>query len=266
MSCIQTFFWVSSHPFAGRNEDTDNNSFSSDKDVLRQFLCKINSIAGSNPSSHMPKSGSFDLNVSQVPESSTDDLLGVLSEALKTSGFASLSQGSTEGSADCKRKGTDENSRVQTLKSTAHPPVPKEFLEYHHSSGEESRPSLQLQLFSSPEEGSPPKIVSSSKYLSSESSYPLEDGSHSSSPPIERSLFPLKSGSEALILDRRTTGPAERAAIRGREAPLEQFNEGERRIAGQPYQAGGYVSSSGSDQSPSSSQSDVQVEVFIVDF
>lgn len=122
--------------------------------------------------------------------------------------------------------------------------------------------NLQLQLFSSsPEDDSPPKLASSRKYFSSDSSNPMEDRSPSSSPPVVQRLFPTKASRERMKPESMSTSGEVTANVKATMS-LELFggmNNGADNVSIQssPYRAG-YTSSSGSDQSPSSLNSDPQ--------
>nr|XP_029122793.1 squamosa promoter-binding-like protein 15 isoform X2 [Elaeis guineensis] len=132
---------------------------------------------------------------------------------------------------------------------------------------QEARPSLPLQLFGPAEDDSPPKLGSAIKYLSSESSNPMEERSPSSSPPVTQKLFPLHSAEESMKHARMSNCREDNATVElstshGWNAPFELFKDSQRRVdngivQNHPYQAG-YTSSSGSDHSPSSSNSDAQ--------
>ena len=240
-----------------------------------------------------PKSTGFDLNVSQptqqesldqsckansgVAAPSTSDLLAALSAAVAASApdvLASLSQGSSYSSGDDKTKmpsvqtATDANSHnklAQIFSSAGNGRPP---LDSSNLPRQETRQILPLQLFGSAEDDSPPKLASSVKYFSSESSNPMEDRSPSSSPPMAQKLFPLHSATERkherMSVCREHDGAVEASTSRGWTTPLELFNkDSERRaesgvVHSLPYQ-GGYTSSSVSDHSPSSSNSDAQV-------
>uniref|UniRef100_A0A1D1Y3W2 Squamosa promoter-binding-like protein 15 n=2 Tax=Anthurium amnicola TaxID=1678845 RepID=A0A1D1Y3W2_9ARAE len=266
-----------------------------DKDRLSQILSKIKSLPNLNASAMLPKPGGFDLNVSQTSEdpperlSITDgklsapsvDLLAALSTALKVPGLnmdAASPQGSSDGSANGKTKvnclepAADVNSQtklptfspISVQRSSCAPRSSTEISEHPVA---QTRSNLPLQLFSSTDDDSPPKTGSSRKYLSSESSNPMEDRSPSSSPPIVHRLFPLQSGTENLKRESTSTcrednGMFEASTCRGWGSPLDLFKNSQRRVENRtvlnlPYQAG-YTSSSGSDHSPSSSHSDAQ--------
>ncbi|MQM20362.1 hypothetical protein Taro_053380 [Colocasia esculenta] len=280
----------------GHGMDKTNISASlPDKDRLSHILSKINSLPSVNLSAKLPQPGGFDLNVSQTPEDCSEqlpktdgelsapsnvDLLTVLSAAVKASGtnmVAALSQGSSDGSADDKMKVNRQEPAADVNSQTKLPtfsPISVGRISCAPRSSDisenpvaQARPSLPLQLFSSTEGDSPPKTGSSGKYLSSESSNPMEDRSPSSSPPVVHRLFPLQSGTEPLkhanaSICREDNGMVEESTSRGWISPLELFKDSERRVGNGtilnlPYQAG-YTSSSGSDHSPSSSQSDAQ--------
>lgn len=253
-----------------------------DRDRLIQILSKINSLT----KNAAPKSPGFDLNVSQPAQQesfeqtckangnptapSTTDLLAVLSAALAASAsgvLASLSQGSSYSSGDDGTKlpsvetATDANSHskpTQIFPSAGKPP-----LDSSNRLRQEPRQILPLQLFGSAEDDSPPKLASSVKYFSSESSNPMEDRSPSSSPPMAQKLFPLHSASEKkherMSVCWEDDGAAETSTSRGWTAPLDLFKDPERRVEnGVISYQGGYTSSSVSDHSPSSSNSDAQ--------
>nr|WMI30906.1 squamosa promter-binding-like protein 5 [Diospyros sp. 'deyangshi'] len=130
-----------------------------------------------------------------------------------------------------------------------------------------SRANLPLQLFgSSPEDNHPTKLGRSRKYFSSDSSNPIEETSHSSSPTVVQQLFPMQTTRE-VDAERISTGGEVSGNIEGSNtnrcfASLELFgrpNKGASNVSfkGLPYQAGS-MSSSGSDHSPSSFNADVQ--------
>ncbi|KAF9602863.1 hypothetical protein IFM89_031809 [Coptis chinensis] len=266
-----------------------------DKDRLIQILNKISLPATTNSSSRVPVTGGFDLNVSQQAPSehpsksnvnasapSTMDLLTVLQAAVGASSpdtLANLSQSSHSSNVDkikmncldqppgCgfQKKPVSGFQSVGGERSctTFHSPI-----EIFDSRGQESQPSLPLQLFtSSPEDDSPAKLDSSRKYFSSDSSNPMEERSPSSSPPVVHKLFPLRNGSEIMKHESLSTsgednGTAEASTTRGWNSPMEFFKEssGQARnslVQNLPYHVG-YASSSGSDHSPSTSNSDAQ--------
>ncbi|XP_043713385.1 squamosa promoter-binding-like protein 14 [Telopea speciosissima] len=282
----------------GNNIDIDKSANSSpipDKDRLIQIISKINNSlpVAANSASWSP-SESFDLNVSQLPPSdhsnkingstsspSTTDLLAVLSSALAASSPDSLgitSQRSSHGSDNDKTKlnCVDQHPSITSQKeSTSGFPLVGERsnsdfwspIEISDCQILESQPSLKFQLFSSSPEGdSPPKLESSRKYFSSDSSNPVEERSLSSSPVVQK-LFPLQTRTEIMKHERASisvedNGTIEASSTRCWSSALELFKGPNGRVENGsvqvlPYQAG-YASSSGSDQSPSSSNSDAQ--------
>ena len=134
---------------------------------------------------------------------------------------------------------------------------------------QETRPYLSLQLFGSTEEDFPPKMDSVNKYLSSESSNPLDERSPSSSPPITRKFFPIHSVDEEVRHPHITDygEDATMGEVSTNQAwlapPLDLFKDSERPIEnGSPPNPGYqscYASTSCSDHSPSTSNSDGQV-------
>eukprot|EP00262_Sarcandra_glabra_P018726 TRINITY_DN682_c0_g2_i1.p1 TRINITY_DN682_c0_g2~~TRINITY_DN682_c0_g2_i1.p1 ORF type:complete len:1086 (-),score=197.20 TRINITY_DN682_c0_g2_i1:605-3862(-) len=262
-----------------------------DRDRLIQIISKINSLpVSANSSARLPVAGTLDLNISQMPQTcseqtskmneissspSTVDLLAVLSAALTTSSpdtVGGLSQGSSDSSGDdkskvnCLEKATGFN--LQSQPSPVFPTVRTERnngtfrspLEVSEGPVQEIRQSLPLQLFnSSPEDNSPPKVGSARNYFSSESSNPMEERSSSSSPVVVQKLFPLYSATEVMKHERMAI---EASTSHGWNSPLELLKGSRGRAENDvgphlPYQAG-YTSSSGSDHSPSSSNSDIQ--------
>lgn len=250
-------------------------------------------------SSRLPVSEGFDLNVSEAPQQgsfehsprgsenptapSTRNLLAVVSAALTASApeaIASLSQGSSDSSGNdkakvqCAEPATDVNSRSKPVQTFPLAGVVRTNcisqspIEVPEQPVHEARPSLPLQLFGPAEGDSAPKMGSLIKYLSSESSNPVEKRSPSSSPPVTQKLFPLHSAEESMKHARMSNCKEDNATVElstshGWNAPLELFKESQRRVENgavrkHPYQAG-YTSSSGSDHSPSSSNSDAQV-------
>ncbi|XP_042494799.1 squamosa promoter-binding-like protein 14 [Macadamia integrifolia] len=265
-----------------------------EKDRLIQIISKINnSLPVAANSASWPPSESFDLNVSQpapldhsnkingnTSSPSTTDLLTVLSAALAPSpdSLGITSQRSSHGSDDDKTKlnCVDQHASVTSQKeSTSGFPLVGERsnsdfrspIEISDCQIQESQPSLTFQLFSSSPEGdSPPKLESSRKYFSSDSSNPMEERSLSSSPVMQK-LFPMQTSAEIMKLERASVsvednGTVEASSTRGWSSALELFKGPNGRVENgsvqiPPYQAG-YASSSGSDHSPSSSNSDAQ--------
>ncbi|CAJ1932878.1 unnamed protein product [Sphenostylis stenocarpa] len=133
---------------------------------------------------------------------------------------------------------------------------------------EDVRVNLPLQLFSSsPEDYSLPKLASSRKYFSSDSSNPAEERSPSSSPPVVEMQFDLQGGPRGLKPESISTG---RGVNSNKEASqshscnisLDLFKGSNNRmqqpscLQSVPFQAG--YTSSGSDHSPPSLNSDAQ--------
>eukprot|EP01018_Ginkgo_biloba_P032149 Gb_37539 [translate_table: standard] len=138
--------------------------------------------------------------------------------------------------------------------------------------------SLPLQLFNSCEENNPPHNFGfTRKYFSSDSSNPIEERSPSSSPPVVQKLFPLHSGAESKENDsisvcKEDNVMLETSPSNDRCSAFNLPKVGNRRAqqnfmssspcrgseSRSPAQQTGYTSSSGSDQSPASSNSDSQ--------
>lgn len=279
-------------------DKTANGLSIPDKDRLIQILGNMNSLPISgNSSAKLPAPGGFDLNIAHgiqtsleqaskvngISAPSTMDLFAVLSAALAASSpdvLAVLSQGRSDSSGDDKSKvncleqaagfnvqkkstpmfptaGVDKNSSFRLPPEVSECPV------------QESRPSLPLQLFSSsPEDDSPQKLGSARKYFSSDSSNPMEERSPSSSPPVVQKLFPLQSMTdharhERMSISREDNVTIESSTSRGWNSGLDLFRGSNGRaenggtVSNIPYQSG-YTSSSGSDHSPSCSNSDAQ--------
>ncbi|PWZ53269.1 Squamosa promoter-binding-like protein 15 [Zea mays] len=133
---------------------------------------------------------------------------------------------------------------------------------------QETRPYLSLQLFGSTEEDFPPKMDSMNKYLSYESSNPLDERSPSSSLPITRKFFPIHSVDEEVWHPHITDygEDATMGEVSTNQAwlapPLDLFKDSERPIEnGSPPNPGYqscYASTSCSDHSTSTSNSDGQ--------
>lgn len=136
---------------------------------------------------------------------------------------------------------------------------------------ETTGPNLPLQLFSpSPESDGPPKVPSSRKYFSSDSSNPTaEERSPSSSPPVVQNLFPMHSATatmehERMSMSGENAANVEASKMNGRRTPpLELFNgikKGgvENGLFQSLQHQAEYTSSSGSDHSPSSFNSDAR--------
>ncbi|KAL5662037.1 hypothetical protein ACJX0J_029162, partial [Zea mays] len=134
---------------------------------------------------------------------------------------------------------------------------------------QETGPYLSLQLFGSTEEDFPPKMDSVNKYLSYESSNPLDERSPSSL-PITRKFFPIHSVDEEVRHPHITDygEDATMGEVSTNQAwlapPLDLFKDSERPIKnGSPPNPGYqscYASTSCSDHSNSTSNSDGQLE------
>ncbi|KAL5192956.1 Squamosa promoter-binding-like protein 14 [Glycine soja] len=199
----------------------------------------------------------------------TMDLLAVLSTTLSggsaPDASASPSQNhscnSDGGSADQTRQQQFFSVGGERSSSSSRSPVEDSDCQ------EDVRVNLPLQLFSSsPEDDSLPKLASSRKYFSSDSSNPAEERSPSSSPVVEM-LFDLQGGARGLKPESISSG---REVIANKEASqshssnisLDLFKGSNNRIQqpsslqSVPFQAG--YTSSGSDHSPPSLNSDAQ--------
>ncbi|KAF7108428.1 hypothetical protein CFC21_108912 [Triticum aestivum] len=270
-----------------------------DKDNLVQIISKINSINNANSVAKSPPSEAIDLNASQGQQQdssvqnatkvvdkqtvpSTMDLLTVLSGALGTSTpetNTSQSQGSSDSSGNNKSKSHSTepacvvNSHEKSIRpfpaagmlrsSSTHGSPP----EVYKQPDRDTHPYLSLQLFGNNED-IPVKMDTANKYLSSESSNPMDERSPSSSPPVTHTFFPTRSVNEGIrhprIADYGEDGATvENSTTRAWCAPpLELFKDSERPTEnGSPpnptYQSC-YASTSGSDHSPSTSNSDGQ--------
>ncbi|KDP36723.1 hypothetical protein JCGZ_08014 [Jatropha curcas] len=283
----------------GKNEEKsiNNNSSVPDREQLIRILSKINSLplpvdlaAKLSNIASLNRKTAAQLSPEQqkilhgtASSPSTMDLLAVLSATLAASApdaLAILSQRSSQSS-------DSEKSRLTCIDQATGPNMQKRpVIDLPAVGGERSSscyrspiedsgcqlkekfPNLPLQLFgSSPENNSPPKMASSMKYFSSDSSNPSEGQSPSSSPPVVQKLFPMQSTtetvkSEKMSVSREVNANVEGSRTHGCILPLELFrssNSGADQSSFQnfPYQAG-YTSSSGSDHSPSSQNSDAQ--------
>lgn len=267
-----------------------------DRERLIQILGKINSLPVSGDAAGRASSaGKFDLNLSNNLQSSleqmsqgnngnpsgpsTMDLLAVVSAALASSSpdkLANFALGTNKSNSH------DENSKSNCYRKDEElignaQRWPVAWAENGRSKGgvpspavPEVRTNIPLQLFSSsPEDDSPPKLASSRKYFSSDSSNPMEERSPSSSPPVVRKLFPLHSlEQEKVSVSNEDNLPAEVSVFQRWASPAGLFKSSNSRAANSavsnpPYQAGCALSS-GSDHSPSSSNSDSQVTVKII--
>lgn len=277
---------------SGKNEDKSvNSSTVPDRDQLINILNKINSLPlPVDLASKLQNVGGFTKKLPEQPLSnhqnemngtsrSTMDLLAVLSATLAASSpdaLALLSQKSSQSTVSDKTMSTvpDQTAGTNLQKCLEFPAVGGERSSSSYQSPvddsdgqvQDGRSNLPLQLFcSSPEDDSPPKLPSSRKYFSSDSSNPIEERSPSSSPVVQK-LFPMQvtTGtimSEKMSIDKEGKTHVESSRTRG--MPLELFGRPNRgadngSVQSFPYQAG-YTSSSGSDHSPSSLNSDAQV-------
>ncbi|XP_061373386.1 squamosa promoter-binding-like protein 14 [Gastrolobium bilobum] len=194
----------------------------------------------------------------------TKDLLAVLSGTLPASApdpVASLAQ--NRGGRDSEEH---QFTSVGGERSSGSSQSPVEDLDCPE---EDVRVNLPLQLFSSsPEEESAPKMASSSrKYLSSDSSNPVEEGSPSSSPPVVEMQFDLQGGTrgikpDSISIGRGVNANKEASQSHSCNISLDLFKGSNNRmqqpnsLQSVPFQAG-YTSSS-SDHSPPSLNSDAQ--------
>jgi hypothetical protein len=257
-----------------------------DQDGLIQIISKLSSLSGTNqPAKSPPSGGGFDLNISEETHQdsveqqatngvvnqtapSTLNLLAVLSAAslaasAPNKSILSNSQGSSDSSGNDKGKTQCVESPNDATKCLNGP------IKEQPQAG----PCLGLQLFGSSGDESPPKMGSTAtKYLSSESSNPMEEQSPSASPPITRKFFPIHSSSEVAteseairISNYKEDGvPIEMSTSRCQ--PFDLFKDMDRRVDGRVVRNGAspvtYASSAGSDHSPSTSNSDSQVILY----
>ncbi|KAL5647944.1 hypothetical protein ACJX0J_042299, partial [Zea mays] len=177
---------------------------------------------------------------------STMDLLGVFPTGLATSTpetNTSQSQGSSDSSVNNKSKSHSTEPVLYAYKK-------------------------KRKLFGSTEEDFPPKMDLVNKYLSSESSNPLDERSPSSSLPITRKFFPIHSVDEEVRHPHITDygEDATMGEVSTNQAclarPLDLFKDSERPIENRsppnPSYQSCYASTSCSDHSPSTSNSDGQ--------
>ncbi|KAL8514467.1 hypothetical protein ACS0TY_013543 [Phlomoides rotata] len=236
-----------------------------DKDKLIQILGKIDllplpenlaaKLDKSNPD-HVSSENQKQMN-KNASSTSTMDLLAGLSATPGAPSFDPCeiqSQQSTEGSDSEKRSPCVDQAPHLSMRGG-------HMMEY-----QEMMPSPPLQLFTpSPENYRTVKLQSDRNFLSSGSSYPSEERSPLSSPPVEHNLFPMQTSRETMKDDRLSNSEDEIAyveAANGCSTSLQLFRGSSRAtenvsIQSSPYRAG-YTSSSGSDHSPSSQNSDAQ--------
>ncbi|PIA26307.1 hypothetical protein AQUCO_09500046v1 [Aquilegia coerulea] len=245
---------------------------------------KINSLTvAPNSTSRFPSTGGFDLNlVEQVPledpkflngntsAASTTDSLAVDSAALVVSRpdtLTALSQRSSQDNVDDKIKvDCPDHEAGFSLQKRATPCSPS--VKASNKQSQEACPTFPLQLFSSSPEGeSPLKLESSRNYLSSCSSDPMEERSPSSSPPVVRRLFPLQAELENIKHGCVSVSGGDNGMIATSTANIwnssyELHNssspKADNRLFCNVTSEPRYTSSSGSDHSPSSSNSDFQ--------
>ncbi|KAK9075194.1 hypothetical protein SSX86_003515 [Deinandra increscens subsp. villosa] len=261
----------------GNTEDISRTSSPlPNKDQLIQILNKINSLpippVPGNLTNVDQDRPSESQKVNRETGSPTMDFLGVLS------GPDPLSQKRNHGvEADKRKSGYPDQTMVLKPVTEVLSGGERSTTSFQ-SRGEDSDcqvldtpVNLQLQLFSSsPENDSPPELASSRKYFSSDSSNPTEEHSPSSSPPVMQRFFPpkpsrVRSKPESLSTSGEVTVNVKASGGGhggGTTMSLELFggpNGGTDNfsIQSSPYRAG-YTSSSGSDQSPSSLNSDPQ--------
>jgi len=263
-----------------------------DKDNLVQIISKISSINNANSPARSPPSEVIDLNASHEQQQnsvqkaskvidkqsvpSTMDLLTVLSGALGTSTpetNTSQSQGSSDSSGNNKSKSHSTepacvvNSHEKSIRSFPAAGTIRSN-NTHGSPDRDTHQFLSLQLLGNTEEYIPAKMDTTNKYLSSESSNPMDERSPSSSPPITRTFFPTRSLNEGIRHPRiadygEDTATVEISTTQAWCAPqLELFKDSERPTDnGSPpnpmYQSCN-ASTSCSDHSPSTSNSDGQ--------
>ncbi|KAG8087937.1 hypothetical protein GUJ93_ZPchr0010g10912 [Zizania palustris] len=262
-----------------------------DKDNLVQIISKINSINNANSVTNSP-SEAVDLNalhgrqqqdsvqkttngVDKQTAPSTMDLLTVLSTALATSPVdtnTSRSQGSSDSSGNNKSKSrstepanvvNSHEKSTQAFSATCINGTPESPPEIFKQTGRETQPYLSLRLFGRSEDDILCKMDSANKYLSSESSNPLDERSPSSSPPITQKFFPIHSvDGDARIAEygEDTTTVEVSTSRRWCAPPLELFKDAEQSMENgstpNPEYQSCYASASCSDHSPSTSNSD----------
>lgn len=275
----------------GKNEDKSINASLPDREQLLQILTKINSLPlPVDLAAKLPNLGSLNRKLSEQTaldhqvllkgrsSPSTMDLLTVLSATLKSSAPDALpvvSQRSSQSSdsektkLNCPDQATCPNlqKRPQEFPSVGGERSSTSYqspMEDSDCQVQETRVNLPLQLFASPSENdSMPKLASSRKYFSSDSSNPIEERSPSSSPPVVQKLFPMQTMAEAVKSEKTSIGREVNATVdssrsHGCNMPFDLFRGADTgSIQSFPYQAG--YTSSGSDHSPSSLNSDAQV-------
>lgn len=233
------------------------------KDQLIQMLNKINSLQlpanlaaklnGSNPY-HISLENQNQIN-GNASSASTMNLLAVLSATAgrpSSDVFGTQSQPSSEGS-------DSEKSKSPCLDK--HGGSTMKF--------QETLLSLPFKLFSpSPEDYRPTELPSNRNFLSSSSSYPFDERSPLSLPPVVHNLFPMQTSRDPDKDDHLSNNEGgnacmEATTIKGCSTSLQLFGASisgtEDVLAHTSPNRVGYTSSSMSDHSPSSQNSDAQV-------
>lgn len=289
-SCMMSIFAVLC--IGNKDVKSTNCSLLPNKDHLIHILSKINTLplpldleaklpTSASSSKTVPEQASLD-NQSRlngtISSSSTKDLLAVLSATLAAPSSKAVQVSSQSSSQVVDANKTLDQALSLSMKNRA-------ALEFPSVGGERSSSSYQspvedsdcqvqvtgatlpLQLFSSsPEDDSPPNLATARKYFSSDSSNPIEETSPSSSPSAVQKLFPMqttRATDPQRISKSGEIANVETSKARDCETSLQLFGRSNRGLdhssfQSYPYQAG-YTSSSGSDHSPSSSNSDAQV-------
>ncbi|XP_052188154.1 squamosa promoter-binding-like protein 14 [Diospyros lotus] len=272
---------------------TDYSSVAN-KDQLIQILRKINSLPlpkGLEVKLPVPGNSIWALQ-EQVPSDnlnamnrnlaspSTKDLLAVLSATLAASTPDALSVLSQRSNQEVEAKNTNPTClnkalslNMQKAESLKFPIVGGEKSSTSYQSPvedsdcqiQETRSNLPLQLFnSSTEDDNSSKLACARKCFSSDSSNPIEEISPSSSPPVVQNLFPVptarkpESGRVSTGLELKAN--VEGSTTQGCVTSIEVFGGSKRGFLNGPFRTFPYqegsTSSSGSDHSPSSSNSD----------
>ncbi|KAG6482647.1 squamosa promoter-binding-like protein 15 [Zingiber officinale] len=273
-------------PLKGSYHDTPTGiSPLPDKDHLLQFISKLSTSISGDSSERAIAPGGFDLNICQDGSlasleksikaaeeknalSTASDMLAVLSAALAASVPpvpASLSHGSSESSANHKAKVQNAEPSLHnkptnlyaSVALTSKGIISQSPTDVPNQMAQQLHQSLPLQLFGPSDDDNSPAEGFSIKYLSSESSNPMEDRSPSTSPPVTKKLFPLNSTFEGVKNTGRSHYREENTNVEssttcGPSATLDLFQNFERTADHVAYK------STCSDYSPSSSNSDAQ--------
>lgn len=244
-------------------------------DLTAKLLDAGNNLNGKNDHVQMQTSPSYDHQHDQPNHAPTTmDLLAVLSTTPTPSTSAPnanalLSQNNGGGGGDKSRTSADQMREQQFTsvggeRSSGSSESPVEDSDCQ----EDVRVNLPLQLFSSsPEDDSLPKMASSRKYFSSDSSNPVEERSPSSSPPVMEMQFGLQGRDRCLKPKNISTGLGVNANKEASQSQscnisLDLFKGSKSNnriqpsssVQSVPFQAG--YTSSGSDHSPPSLNSD----------